>query len=154
LRLAEARDLAAQMLQDIRLGRDPQLARKAREQAAAAGRMLVSQLVDKWLTDHVRPKLKPRTISDYERLIAQHIIPALGHLPVTQTGRDDVVQLHLAMQRTPRRANYTISTVHGIFAFAEDLGLRQRGSNPAQRIKRFREGKIGLRPGLVARIGG
>jgi integrase len=142
LRLAEARDLAAQMLQDIRLGRDPQLARKARAQAAAAGRMLVSQLVDKWLTDHVRPKLKPRTISDYERLTAQHIIPALGHLPVTQTGRDDVVQLHLAMQRTPRRANYTISTVHGIFAFAEDLGLRPRGSNPAQRIKRYREGKI------------
>lgn len=47
LRLAEARDLAAQMLTDIRLGRDPALARKARARAVAAGRMPVSQLVDK-----------------------------------------------------------------------------------------------------------
>jgi integrase len=142
LRLAEARDLAARMLTDLRLGRDPRLAQAARAEAVAAGRMLVSQLVDKWLSDHVRPKLKPRTVFDYERLAAQHIKPALGSLPVQQVARDDLVQLHLAMKRTPRRANYTVSTVHAIFAFAEDLGLRPRGSNPAQRIKRYREGKI------------
>ena len=53
-----------------------------------------------------------------------------------------MVQIHLAMKRTPRRANYTVSTVHAIFNFAEDLGLRPRGSNPAKRIKRYREGKI------------
>lgn len=90
----------------------------------------------------MRPKLKPRTVADYEQLAAQHINPALGHLPVPQVVRDDVVQLHLAMKRTPRRANYIVSTVHTIFNFAEDLGLRPRGSNPAKRIKRYREGKI------------
>ena len=142
LKLSPARELAAEMLVDIRLGRNPTLANKARTQAVAAGVMTVTQLVDKWLTDHVRPKLKPRTLSDYEKLAAQHIKPALGHLPVTQVDRDDVVQLHLAMKRTPRRANYTISTVHAIFNFAEDLDLRPRGNNPAKRIKRYREGKI------------
>jgi integrase len=142
LRVTEARELAAQMVTDIRLGRDPRLAREARVEAVATGRMLVSQLIDKWLDEHVRPKLKPRTVFDYERLVTQHIRPALGNLSVQQVTRDDVVQLHLAMKRTPRRANYTISTVHAIFNFAEDSSLRPRGSNPAKRIKRYREGKI------------
>ena len=84
--MTEARELAAQMLTDIRLGRDPRLARAARARAVAAGRMLVSQLVDKWLADHVRPKLKPRTVFDYERLVAQQIKPALGHLPADTGG--------------------------------------------------------------------
>jgi integrase len=142
LRVTEARELAAQMLVDIRLGRDPKLAREARKQAVAAGRMLVAQLIDKWLDEHVRPKLKPRTVFDYERLVNRHIKPALGNLPVPQVTRDDVVQLHLAMKQTPRRANYSLSVVHGIFSFAEDSGLRPRGSNPAKRIRHYREGKI------------
>jgi hypothetical protein len=36
------------------------LERKARIQAAAAGEMTMAQLAEKWMTDHVRPKLKPR----------------------------------------------------------------------------------------------
>lgn len=104
--------------------------------------MLVAQLVDKWLADHVRAKLKPRTVADYERLAAQHIKPTLGHLPVPRVVRDDVVQLHLAMKRTPRQANYVVTVVHAIFNFAEDLALRPYGSNPAKRIKRYREGKL------------
>lgn len=142
LRLTEARELAAQMLVDIRIGRDPKLARRTRARAVAAGHMLVAQLIDKWLDDHVRPKLKPSTISDYERLVAQHIKPILGHLPVQQVVRDDVVQLHLALKRTPRQANYVVTVLHAIFNFAEDLGLRPHGSNPAKRIKRYREGKV------------
>jgi integrase len=130
------------MLVDIRLGRDPKLARRTRAQAVAAGHILVAQLIDKWLDDHVRPKLKPRTVSDYERLVAQHIKPALGHLPAQQVVRDDVVQLHLAMKRTSRQANYVVTVLHAVFNFAEDLGLRPHGSNPAKRIKRYREGKV------------
>jgi integrase len=139
LRLTEARELAAQMLVDIRLGRDPKATR--RTQATANGHMLVAQLIDKWLNDHVT-KLKPRIAADYKRLVAQHIRPALGHLPVQQVIRDDVVQLHLAMKHTPRQANYVVTVIHAIFNFAEDFSLRPHGSNPAKRIKRYREGKV------------
>jgi hypothetical protein len=142
LTVAAGRELALQALADIRRGADPVVERKMRQAAVTAGDMVVAELVDKWLTDHVRSKLKPRTVKDYEGLATKHIKPALGHLPAKQVNRDNVVQLHLAMKRTPRRANYTVSTVHAIFAFAEDLGLRPRGSNPAKRIKRYREGKI------------
>src|SRR5262249_51543309 len=75
--LAQAREQALQVLADMRRGVDPVLERKSRLKAAAAKQMTMAQLADKWMADHVRPKLKPRTVSDYERLVAQHIKPAL-----------------------------------------------------------------------------
>jgi integrase len=102
----------------------------------------VAQLAEKWMASYVRPKLKPRTAFDYEWLLAQHILPALGRLPVAGVERSDVERLHVAMARTPRRANYTVSTTHVLFNHAIDLGLRPPGTNPARRIKRYRERKI------------
>jgi integrase len=138
--VAQAREEALQILADARRGIDPAIERKAR--AAVAGEMTVSELADKWMADYVRPKLKPRTVSDYERLLCQHILPALAALSVARVNRPDVERLHLAMARTPRRANYTISTAHVLFNYAIDLGLRPPGSNPARRIKRYRERKV------------
>jgi integrase len=43
------------------------------------------------------------------------------------------------MARIPRRANYTISTVRALLNFAIDLGLRPPASNPARRIKMYRQ---------------
>jgi integrase len=123
----------------MRRGLDPVIELKTRRAAVAAGDMGVSALIDKWLTDYVRPKLKPDTVTDYEQLSAKHIKPAIGHLPVKRVSQDDVTQLHNAMRSTPRRANYTLSVVHAVFTFAETLKLRPPGSNPAKGIKRYRE---------------
>src|SRR5262245_56339366 len=127
LKVSEAREQAHHMLADIREGRDPVIERKARQSRMAAGTMTVAQLAERWLANYVRPKLKPRTAFDYERLLAQHILPALGRLPVVAVERSDVERLHVAMARTPRRANYTISTTHVVFNHAIDLGLRPPG---------------------------
>ena len=139
LTIIQAREQALQALADMRRGNDPVVERKARAQAAAAGEMTIAELCDKWLADYVRPKLKPRTVIDYELLVAQRIKPALGHLPVARVGRDDIVHLHVSMQHIPQRANYTVSTVRSLLNFAIDLGLRPPASNPARRIKMYRE---------------
>src|SRR5262249_51156544 len=89
----------------------------------------------------VRPKLKPHTIRDYQQLLGQHILPALGQLSVAHISRDDVVLLHVAMESIPRRANYAIATIRALLNFAIDLGLRPPGSNPAKGIKPYREYK-------------
>jgi integrase len=140
LTVAQAREQALHALTDMRRGRDPVAEREARQRAAAAGEMTIAELCDKWLTDYVRPKLKPRTVFDYERLVAHHIKPALGHLSVARIERDDVVRLHVDMARIPRRANYTVATVRALLNFAIDLGLRPPASNPARRIKMYRQG--------------
>ena len=95
--VAQARENALQALADMRSGRDPLTERKA----AKTRDMTVAELADKWMADYVRPKLKPRTVFDYERLVAQHIKPALGRLAVARVGRDDVVRLHVDMARIP-----------------------------------------------------
>jgi integrase len=139
LTVVQAREQALQALADMRRGTDPTVERKARMQAAAAGEMTVAELADKWLTDCVRPKLKPATALDYERLVARRIKPALGHLPVARVGRDDIVRLHVDMQQIPQRANRAVKTVRTLLNFAIDLGLRPPASNPARRIKMYRE---------------
>ena len=142
LKVVEARERAGQMLADLRQGRDPALEQKAREHAAAAGKMTVAELSAEWMAKHVA-KLKPRTREDYTRLFAQHINPAVGHLSIAEEGgiaHDDANRLHTAMARTPRRANYTLATLRALMNYA--IKRKLRTTNPATGIKRYREGKI------------
>lgn len=138
--LSAARSEAHAALRDIREGKDPRAEKAARRAAALAGRVTVSELADRWLAEYVRIKLKPRTISDYERITDQWLKPRLGALLVSAVTKSDVISLHAAMANTPRRANYVIATFRALMTFAEDVGLRPPNSNPAKRIKMFRQG--------------
>jgi integrase len=138
LKVADARELASQILIDLRAGRDPTLERKARVRAAEAGQMTVAQLADEWMAAHVA-KLKPRTREDYGRLFQKHINPAVGHLSVAEEGisYDDCNRMHAAMARTPRRANYTLATLRALMNYA--IKRKLRSSNPAKGIRMYRE---------------
>jgi integrase len=137
--VAAARSAARLALRDMRAGRDPRAERVAREKAAAASATTVEAFAERWLKEVVRPKRKPRTFADYERLLDQKIVPALGHIVVERVTKEDVLQLHLSMKDTPRRANYTVSTFRALMTYAEDCGLRPPLSNPARRIEMYRE---------------
>jgi integrase len=138
--LAAARAEAHAALRDVRDGKDPRAEKAVRRAALVAGQMTVAQLSERWLAEYVRPKLKPRTISDYERLLEQRIIPRLGALPVSAVTKSDIIGFHATMANTPRRANYTVATTRALMTFAEDVGLRPPHSNPAKRIKMYRQG--------------
>ena len=101
--------------------------------------MTIRQLADQWMGQYVRPKLKPRTVADYEKLLTKHILPALGHLTVAGLTRADVTALHVSMKDTPRRANYTVRTVQGMMTYACDNGLRPPLDNPVRKLKLYRE---------------
>jgi integrase len=138
-KVADARVEARVALADLRGGKDPKVERVARKRAIEAGSITVNALADRWLKEYVRPKLKPRTVADYESLLDQRIRPALGHLPVSKVAKEDVIRLHAELAKTPRRANYVISAFRALMSFAEDVGLREPQSNPAKRIKLYRE---------------
>jgi integrase len=141
LKVAAGRDLARTAIADIRAGKNPILERELRVKAARAGDITVARLAEKWLAEYVRPKLKPRTADDYGKLLDQYILPAVGRLPVSRVSRDDATRMHVAMVKTPRRANYALRTLGGLMQFACDLKLRPPLDNPARRIKLYREGK-------------
>jgi integrase len=138
--LATARAEAHAALRDIRDGKDPRAEKAARRLATQAGKITVSELADRWLAEHVRLKLKPRTVSDYERIVEQRIKPRLGTLAVASVSKSDVISFHASMANTPRRANYVVATLRALMAFAEDVGLRPAHTNPGKRIKMYRQG--------------
>jgi integrase len=137
--VAEGREAARSALQDMRAGRDPKSEQAQRTRAIEAGATTVAMFSDRWLDEYVRAKLKPRTIDDYERLIEQKIIPALGHLIISRVAKEDVLKFHADMRAMPRRANYAVATFRALMTYAEDCGLRPPMTNPARRIKMYRE---------------
>ena len=139
--LSTARTEAHAALRDIRDGKDPRAEKAARHAALKAGKTTVAELADRWLAEYVRLKLKPRTISDYERIVEDRIKPRLGALPVAAVSKSDVISFHASMANTPRRANYVIATLRALMTFAEDCGLRPPLSNPGKKIKMYRQGK-------------
>ena len=79
----------------MRLVLDPAEARKARAKAKAAAEVTVAELTARWMAEHVRPKLKPKTVYKYEQLLTRLILPALGDIPVARLAVDDVSRFTL-----------------------------------------------------------
>ena len=141
IKLADARKEARRALEALRDGRDPMLERRERQRVAAAGAVTVDDLAKRWLSEIVMPKRKPRTASDYQRLIDQRIGPEFGHLAVGAVEREHVIRWHAQMANTPRRANYAVQVFKILMNFAEDVGLRVPHTNPCRRIEFYREKK-------------
>ena len=139
LSVAQARELAQQALADMRRGLDPAEARKARAKAKAAAEVTVAELTARWMAEHVRPKLKPKTVYKYEQLLTRLILPALGDIPVARLAVDDVSRFHASLARIPRSANHAKAIVSALLRFGCDLGLRAPGDNPARRVRPYRE---------------
>ena len=130
----EARGEARQLLAAVARGEDPSAQRQAKRHAPT-----VAGLCDRFLEDYVDQHCKPATARDYRSIIRRFIRPRLGPLPIAEVTRADVVAFHHALRETPYQANRAASMLSKLFNLAEDWGLRRAGSNPARRIKKFRE---------------
>lgn len=137
--LSAARRAAREALDAIRRGVDPAKDKANRRRALEYGAITVADLADRWMSEVVRPKRKPRTIEDYERIIEQKIKPALGRLAVQSLTWEQVNKFHGSMVKTPRRANYVTSTLRAMLNFAERVGIRPLHSNPVKGVEFFRE---------------
>ena len=131
---AQARELARTFLGRIALGEDPSRQRNERRRAPT-----VSELTERFLAEHSRPKKKPSSVRNDMTNIARHIRPALGTLRVTDVTRGDIEALHHAMRDTPYMANRVLATLSKMFNLAEVWGLRPDGTNPCRHVQRFKE---------------
>ena len=137
--VAAARREAREALDAIRRGADPAKDKADQRRAIEYGAVTVADLAERWMTEVVRPKRKPRTIDDYERILAKHILPALGNVAVKDLTWEQVNKFHGSMARIPRRANYVTSTLRALLNFAERVGIRPQHSNPVKGVEFFRE---------------
>ena len=131
---AQARADAAAKLREVRGGDDPSLDRRRRRQAAT-----FAEVAERFLVEH-GATLKPRTLANYRALLANHILPALGSMPMEDLQRADVQRLHHRMgKKTKGAANRALSLVSVICNLAEGWGYREGRLNPCRGIKHYTE---------------
>src|SRR5690606_4189223 len=117
--IAQARAQARAVLGRVASGQDP-----ARERKRKLDAPLFSSLAERFMEEHARPYLKPRTVKGYETILRVHVLPALGSMRVEEIERTDIERLH---QRVGKKA---------------PGGYRPLQSNPCYRMRKFKGRKI------------
>ena len=134
LKVAEGRELARLVIADIKAGRDP---RHMRQQLVASTSLTIADFAERWMAEHVKVKLKPKTQADYGDHLRRQIVPALGRRTVAGLSWEDANALHVALKEKPPSANRALNVLHSMLAYAVRLKLRP--DNPCRDVKRYPE---------------
>jgi hypothetical protein len=133
--LAEARRRADRVRGEVSGGGDPQGAMRGRREAPT-----LSDLIDRYLAEEVRPKKKPRTIELYTYYLRKLVAPRLGSRKALEVTPGAVDNLHRKLgARTPVTANRAIVALSGVYTFAARRRLIADGLNPTRGLEKFRE---------------
>jgi hypothetical protein len=129
-----ARAEAKRLLGEIAAGRDPT---SERDKTKASKSLAV--VFEQFMTEHVSPKLKARTASEYQRTARLHVLPHLGRRPIGELTRQDIAKLHHELASMPYQANRTLALLSKLFNWTEKHGLRPDGSNPCRHVEKYRK---------------
>jgi integrase len=130
--VAEARQKARELKRRVDDGGDP-LGELATERSAPT----VAELCQRFREQHV-VKLRLHTRRDYEAIIRNDILPALGRIKVARLEFEHIERLHAKMTaRAPVRANRGLALLSTMLALA--VRWRLRPDNPAKGVQRNRE---------------
>ncbi len=130
----QARTEAKILLGDIARGGNPAGNRRKELRAPT-----IRSLCDRFLAEYAAQHCKPATQKGYKSYIETCIKPGLGNRKIDDLARADVVIFHHDLRDRPYTANRAVAILSKMFNLAEDWGLRREGSNPARRIRKFRE---------------
>jgi integrase len=130
-----ARTKAQRVLQTVAVdGSDPSGEREAFRAAPT-----VSDLLDRYIAEHVERRNRTRTQVSFKGIVERDIRPDLGHLQVAAVTRQDMHKFHAARAATPRQANLILAVCSKAFSLAELWEMRPEGSNPCSRIQQYPE---------------
>lgn len=112
------------------------LAAKRKESAASTFGQVAKRFVEVY-----GPKLKPRTLEEYQKLIHRYLLPKFGAHRIDAIERSDVAHAHAKWADRPRSANHALAVMSKIMSWAEEHKLRPEQTNPCLRHKKYRETK-------------
>jgi hypothetical protein len=134
LTVYEARNRAKEILGAVATGADPAAALALRRAAST-----FKEIADLFLKEHVGPKRKTSTAQDYESLLTNYAIPALGNRKAEAVTRAEVARLHGQIGDRPCQANRLLAVIGSLSTFAERRGLVPENCNPTRKIEKFPE---------------
>lgn len=129
----DARKMAQSELSRVAKGSDPTEEKKRRLSGET-----VRDLCELYLERHARIHKKPHSIRSDEYQ-AKLLAAALGTHKIADVTRLDIEALHHKFRANPYKANRLLAMIRKMFNLAEDWGLRPEGTNPARRIKQYKE---------------
>ena len=125
-----ARDEAKRLLGEIAAGRDP-----AADRDEAKADKSLAVVLEQFMGEHVRPKLKPSTADGYQRVARLYVLPALGRFSISEVKRTDVARLHHEMSAKPYQANTTLAMLSKFFGWAEKRVSDLMAQTPAGTLR-------------------
>ncbi len=94
----------------------------------SSDRQKVGPFIEQWLRDVAAPTVRPSTYTRYRQLLASHVAPALGHLPLAKLGPQDLNALYgkLSQRLAPRTVGHVHRVLHRALRDALRWGLVAR----------------------------
>ena len=134
LTTTQARLRAAQAIDRIKRGEEP-----AAPPAQAGA--TIADLAARYLSAHVAQNCNAHTAGIYRGSLENHILPALGMMPLAMVETAHVAALHYRLRSTPRAANRALSVLSKMFTLACAWGLVADGTNPCRGVRKYKEKK-------------
>lgn len=92
----------------------------------------VGDVLDRFIEDHAKLKLAPKTWAEYERIVAKVLKPEIGATSISDLEPKAVAEMYHGMRKTPTQATLTVRVLSSAMSWAEEFGLRSPGTNPAR----------------------
>jgi integrase len=101
---------------------------------APPGRLTVAEHLHNWLEGYCKTKCSPRTYDGYQSIIEQHLIPALGHIPLKNL-HPQAIQTYYG-QAVEKLSPLTVHHHHRTLSQSLKYAVRQGylGRNPAEMV--------------------
>jgi integrase len=146
----KARQEARAIQGEIDRGKDP-----AAKRDAEAKMPTMATLVGRFLKEAVEPTRAPATATLYRDLWERLGKSELGKLKVGEVQHRDIASLHYKHRTTPVTSNRLVAMLSSFFSWCERNGFREKHSNPALGIEKFKEKSRErfLSPRELARLG-
>lgn len=134
----EARTRAKVLLGQTQAGIDPAAERDRQKAEKSLG-----DVIGLFETEHIDPKTKPNTASEYKRALKLHVPSNLRRRAVGSINTGDIAKLHHDLSDKPGRsqANKVLAILSKLFSWAEKQGLRAPGPNPCKHVEKHKETK-------------
>ncbi len=103
--------------------------------------------LDFWYQNHSKPSLRPTTCQNYENWLYDHLIPGVGHIPLSKLTQADLQQFFTDMKRNGRHTHVeskgvgmsdrSVRSCYAVCRMALDRAVRENliRKNPAEGCK-------------------
>ena len=87
--------------------------------------LTLADWLESWMENIVRPTRAETTVYGYQKIIDNHLIPALGDIPLLKLTPMDIQQYYIQVQQTANLSNNTLRRHHDLLSSSLRSAVRQ-----------------------------